>query len=69
MKNKLSPKWLGYGKMTKNFCLQMYKSNMESLDGKMTKMFFNKLYQSIYVPISQHISQVYPKYVPISTQM
>ena len=35
MKNKLSPNWLVYGKNDqKCFCLQMYKSNMKSLDGK-----------------------------------
>ena len=65
MKNKLSPKWLVYGKNDqKCFVYKCTSPIWSHWMEKITKMFFNKLYQSIYVPISQHISQVYPKYVP-----
>ena len=46
-------------KMTKNvFVYKCVSPIWSHWMEKMTKMFFNKLYQSIYVPISQYISQV-----------
>ena len=62
MKNKLSPKWLVYSKNDqKCFVYKCISPIWSHWMEKMTKMFFNKLYQSMYVPISQHISQSGPK--------
>ena len=48
------------------FCLQMYKSNMESLDGKKWLKCFSINYTSLYMYL---YPSIYPKYVPIWAQM
>ena len=50
MKNKLSPNWLVYGKNDqKCFVYKCLSPIWSYWMEKVTKMFFNKLYQSIYV--------------------
>ena len=73
MKNKLSPNWLVYGKNDqKCFVYKCISPIWSHWMEKMTKIFFNKLYQSIYVPISQYIPNMFqsePKCEFICTKM